>query len=142
MNDQENLLFRAVIDGTMLAFDPWKIDRLLSHFLCGASVLDVALQAGIVRTKDSPAPAPETANEAAEGLLTAVRRAFNLPEVQPDGSGIPEAVVVRVFREFIAWKAGLKKNGVETPTNSPSTPPLSPTSSPVPTPTNSATRFG
>ena len=109
--DEEYLLFRTELGpGAWMAYDPWKVGRLLAEAL-GEPVVRVL---ALARSADADEARPATAR-----LIAAVREAFGLPEVAADGSGFTERTVVRVFNEFARFQAAQKKSVASSPTSSP-----------------------
>jgi hypothetical protein len=94
--------------------DPFKVERLLAQNLGGEPLHAVLEKARV------PYPNPVSI-EAIEKLLAATRTAFDMADVQPDGTGYTEKAQMRVLRTFLAWRDAVKKNIESTPNSVPST---------------------
>src|SRR4051812_42934870 len=103
----DNLLFRAEVGGKVVAFDPWRVERVLSLELNGVAV-------GKVVAESQSADA-DASWDATERLYRAAREAFALPPVTPDGAGVGEAVVHRLLDQWLLWKAAQKKSSPPSP---------------------------
>jgi|SRR5581483_8936120 len=118
--DDEALLFRTTINGNVLAYDPWKIDRELARSLDGEPLHEVIAAArgepqsdGTFKVLDE-----EASLDAIDRLLKASRAAFLLPPVVIDGSGVTDRAANRVLREFLAFCGAVKKNTASSATAS------------------------
>lgn len=107
MVTEETLVFRFELPGNkIVAVDPFRVDRLMAVALAGET-----LQAVIEQSKS---PVDALALPAMEKLLEATQLAFNLQPIAVDGTGMNEKAQLRVLKEYLRWKAELKKN-IESP---------------------------
>lgn len=111
----ENAIFHFTIRGPSgesepRCVDPFKVERLVAAGLGGERLGTVVEQA---QSMVGP-----VALMAQEKLLGAIRGAFEIVGVQPDGGGATEKAQLRVWKEYQRWKAEVKKNTAPSATDS------------------------
>ena len=102
--DEERAIFRYHDGTNEVSADPQVIYRELHRALKGARM---GGEGGLIDTIQRADDV--LAFEAAEKLFPAVRAAFNLLPLMPDGTGCTEAMQFRTLLAFLGFLDGLKK---------------------------------